>query len=65
MEKYFGLLTDVKKSLRNVKHRSGILSTRSTILDNQKNISLLIYGRKVEKCENFEKMTILKNKMKN
>ena len=49
MGQYFGLLTDVKKSLRNVKHRSGILSTRSIISDHQNYISLLIYGRKVEK----------------
>ncbi len=48
IEKYFGLLTDVKKSLRNVKHRSEILSTRSTSLDNQKYIFLLIYSRKVK-----------------
>ncbi len=55
MEKYFGLLTDVKKSLRNVKHRSGILSTRSIISDHQNYISLLIYDRKVEKGNFFEK----------
>ena len=49
MGQYFGLLTDVKKSLRNVRHRSEILSTRSTSLDNQKHMFLLIYNRKVKK----------------
>ena len=55
IEKYFGLLTDVKKSLRNVKHRSEILSTRSTSLDNQKYIFLLIYSRTVKKWNKNEK----------
>ena len=52
MGQCFGLLTDIKKSLRNVKHLSGILSMRSVILDQKKNILLLLGSRKVEKSEN-------------
>ena len=48
-----------KKSLRNVKHRSGILSTRSTISDHPKNISLLTYSPKMKK-----KVNKLQQKMK-